>query len=243
MLSDGTATSGTSAYGDPSSPTTVVLFGDSHAAQWFPALSLVATARHLRLVVQTKKGCPTADIRIARTHLDAECVRWRAQVVARLATEHPALVVMSSYRYHAGGSGVGLDPDQAWANGLDATLTRVRPTSDRVLVLGDTPTPLQDVPGCASGHVRALHACDAPRASAVKPGRVAVERRVAAAHRADFVPSSDWLCSPTACPVVIGDVLMYRDDNHLSATGSAFLAPYLDAVVGSELATGTRLDG
>ena len=29
-------------FGDPSSSTTVVLFGDSHAAQWFPALERLA---------------------------------------------------------------------------------------------------------------------------------------------------------------------------------------------------------
>ena len=35
--------SGTCVYGVPASHTTVVLFGDSHAAQWFPALDRLAS--------------------------------------------------------------------------------------------------------------------------------------------------------------------------------------------------------
>jgi hypothetical protein len=49
-------------YGDPSSATTIVLWGDSHAAQWFPAVKAVAERRQWRLVPMTKSGCPAADI-------------------------------------------------------------------------------------------------------------------------------------------------------------------------------------
>jgi peptidoglycan/LPS O-acetylase OafA/YrhL len=49
----GTA-SGPCVYGSASSRTTVVLFGDSHALQWFPALDRAARARRWRLVSLTK---------------------------------------------------------------------------------------------------------------------------------------------------------------------------------------------
>ena len=55
----------------------------------------------------------------------------------------------------------------------------------------------------------------------------AVEQEVAAAHGATFVSTSDWLCSPTECPVIVGDVLVYRDANHITATAATWLAPYL----------------
>ena len=42
--------SGPCVYGDPGSKTAVVLFGDSHAAQWFPALNALATQRSWRLM-------------------------------------------------------------------------------------------------------------------------------------------------------------------------------------------------
>ena len=42
----------------PSSKTTVVLFGDSHAMQWFPALNGLAKEHDWRLVGLTKAACP-----------------------------------------------------------------------------------------------------------------------------------------------------------------------------------------
>ena len=45
-------------FGDPASPTTVVLFGDSHAAQWFPAFDAVATRAALAPPGADEEGVP-----------------------------------------------------------------------------------------------------------------------------------------------------------------------------------------
>ncbi|HEX2782110.1 MAG TPA: SGNH hydrolase domain-containing protein, partial [Ilumatobacteraceae bacterium] len=218
-------------YGDPAWATDVVLFGDSHAAQWFPALQQIAEAHHWRLEVLTKKGCPTADIRIVKRQLDGECIRWRATVAQRLSVEHPALIVMSAYRYDLAGSARNLDPDAAWRAGLDATLQALRPTARQVLVLGDTPTPATNTPACVASHLRTVDHCVATRARAVKPLRLAVEQDEARIHDAAFAATSDWLCTQTTCPVILGDVLLYRDNSHLTTTASLLLAPYLDATL------------
>jgi peptidoglycan/LPS O-acetylase OafA/YrhL len=231
MLSDGQSTPQPCVYGDPAWATEVVLFGDSHAAQWFPALQQIAAAHHWRLEVLTKKGCPTADIRIAKRQLDGECIRWRATVAQRLSVEHPALIVMSAYRYDLAGSERNLDPDTAWRAGLDATLQALRPSAGKVLVLGDTPTPASNAPACIAAHLRAVDRCVATRARAVKPLRLAVEQDEARIHDAAFATTSDWLCTPTTCPVILGDVLLYRDNSHLTTTASLLLAPYLDATL------------
>ena len=80
---------------------TVVLFGDSHAAQWFPALERLATDRGWRLVSMTKSGCTTADLNVwngivKRTY--DECNRWREAALGRIAAERPELVVVSDSR-------------------------------------------------------------------------------------------------------------------------------------------------
>ena len=153
-------------FGDPASPTTIVLFGDSHAAQWFPALDQIASQHHWRLLVMTKKGCPTASISVFSPLVNRElreCGPWRANVAARLAVEHPALVVMSSYRYRQTGASAGIEPNEAWRQGLTATLDTIRPLAAKVLVLGDTPTPAHDVPACLSSHLGNVTACVAER--------------------------------------------------------------------------------
>ena len=73
------------------------------------------------------------------------------------------------------------------------------------------------------------------RDNAVRPGRLAVERAVAQKYDADFIPTSDWMCTDTACPVVVGNVLMYRDNSHITATASEFLSPFIETAVKSVL--------
>ena len=225
-------TPGPCTFGDPTSTTTVALFGDSHAAQWFPALAQLADQHRWRLLVLTKKGCPTASISVFSPMVNRElreCDAWRINVAARLAAEQPDLLLMSSYRYRQTGAWAGVDGNQAWQQGLSATLAAYRPLAGRVLVLGDTPTPARDIPACVSANLSRVSACVNPRAEAVRDDRLGVEQGVAAAYDAAFVSTSNWLCSPTACPVIVGDVLVYRDANHLTATAASWLAPYLDA--------------
>ena len=105
----------------PPVPRTVALFGDSHAAQWFPALDDIAKRNHWRLIVLTKKGCPTAAIDVFSPMVNrqlTECGPWRDNVAARLAAEHPDLIVMSSYRYRQTGASANIEPNQAWRDGL-----------------------------------------------------------------------------------------------------------------------------
>jgi hypothetical protein len=102
-------------------------------------------------------------------------------------------------------------------------------------LLGDTATPSLDIPSCAATNLSKVQRCVTSRDAAVRPARRAVERDVAAAHQADFIPTSDWMCTDTACPVVVGNVLMYRDASHLTATASALLAPFVDAAMTAAL--------
>jgi hypothetical protein len=53
-VNNGEVLSGDCTYGDRSSKTTIVLYGDSHAAQWFPALEKLANENGFQLVSLTK---------------------------------------------------------------------------------------------------------------------------------------------------------------------------------------------
>jgi peptidoglycan/LPS O-acetylase OafA/YrhL len=228
-------TPGPCTFGNPASPISIVLFGDSHAAQWFPALDALSSHHGWRLEVMTKKGCPSADISVFSPMVNRElheCDAWRVNVADRLAAENPTLVIMSSFRYRRQmGPWAGVDPNEAWSQGLTQTLDTLGPLASRVLVLGDTPTPASDVPSCVSAHLGHVSACAAARSDAVRDDRLQIEREVAAARGAAFVSTSDWLCSPTACPVIVGDVFVYRDNNHITATAAEWLAPFVEAAV------------
>ena len=234
MLTDGETKPPPCIFGDASSSTRIVLFGDSHAAQWFPALHRIADARGWRLEVVTKVGCPTADVPTTRADRDPACRKWRSAVVERLALEDVDLIVMSSYRYNPGGLA-----DEPWRTGFDATLSELRPTARQVLVLSDTPTPAhEDVPTCLAQNLRSANKCTTPRSRSVVEARLSVEREAARIHDALFASTADWLCTEVACPVIFGDVLLYRDGNHISTNAAVLLIPYLEPTIAAALATG-----
>jgi hypothetical protein len=45
------------------------------------------------------------------------------------------------------------------------------------------------------------------------------------------VDTSDWLCTATDCPLIIGDILMFRDINHLTTVAADWFTPMIEAVV------------
>ncbi|GGK89672.1 acyltransferase [Mangrovihabitans endophyticus] len=216
-------------YGDTAATTTVVLFGDSHAGHWFPALDRIARQRHWRLVVVTKSACSAADsviyykmVRRAFT----ECVDWRKAAWQRIRALRPAMVVMSSV-----GTGDMLhadDQDEAWAAGWARSVVRVSGPSTRVVVLADTPWQAGDVPDCLSAHLTTPGACVAPRADAVLlPRRRLLVAAAVRARGAQVIDPTPWFCTATACPVMVGNVLVFRDGHHMTTAYARMLTPLL----------------
>lgn len=210
------------AFGDPASATTVVLFGDSHAAQWFPALERLATDRSWRLVSLTKSGCTPATITVWNTNLKrpyTECDQWRDSVVARIAGERPALVmVASSHPYPSAGTDGPLPADDgtALAGGLATTLDRLVASAGAVALIADTPKFDFDPPECLSAHLDDTLACSRPRAEMLDERWLATERALATEHGATLVDPSGWACPTDPCASVIGRYLVYRDRQHLA---------------------------
>jgi hypothetical protein len=118
---------------------------------------------------------------------------------------------------------------------LDKTLEEFRPLAREVLILGDTPTPKGDVPSCVAAHTASLGKCNTQRSDAVLDHWLVVDAELAADHDASSVTTSDWLCTQEQCPVVIGDVLVYRDESHLTTAAAELLTPYVKAAVSGAL--------
>ncbi|MFI2378976.1 SGNH hydrolase domain-containing protein [Streptomyces sp. NPDC018964] len=222
-------------------PRTVVLFGDSHAAQWFPALRRLATVRGWKLVSLTKASCKVADVTILNDHGPyTVCDTWRSRAVAKIDALRPELVVVSSS--DAGDPArPAADPLQQWTTGFEDTFRDLGTSGAHVAVLLDTPWPKGDPVDCAAKNSLHLRACanhlpdatyDATRHTAV--------RGAAAATGASVIDPGSWVCAPRTgiCPVVVGDTAVHRDESHLSeAYAEALtpvLAPALDRLLGTD---------
>ncbi len=217
------------AYGRTDAATSVVLLGDSHATHWFPALHAAAQARSWRLVAHGKHTCPPFGLPLQQPDLHRpyrECDAWQEAVLDKVEQERPDVVVLGAARHYGPEWGITVQ-DDTWLRGMGAAVERLRGTGARVLVLSPTPWPRRDVPECLSEHLRDAAACAFSRASGVTATGARAERAVVEAAGGTYVDVSDWLCAPLVCPVVVGDVLVYRDDNHITTAWARTVSPLL----------------
>jgi hypothetical protein len=219
-------------YGDRKSSISVVLFGDSHAAAWFPALNLISQQQHWRLVDLTKAGCPLADVRVSRGGAPYNnCTAWRRNSEKMIAALHPALVVATSARYDRHAlplRGVPSGFGSTWLNGTAATFRRLHRSADHVVFVSDVPRFPQSVPSCVSRYSSHVRKCTITRDTATYDPRArAGEFRLAHKFQIHAIDPIPWFCAPTRCPVIVGNIILYRDDAHMVPAWSRFLAPVL----------------
>nr|WP_296067910.1 SGNH hydrolase domain-containing protein [uncultured Actinoplanes sp.] len=127
-------------FGDRAGATDVILWGDSRAGTWLPAMREIALRRHWRLQFFGKPGCPAAHPRPAA----GPCDRFRAYVIERIRAVRPELLVMSNV------------PDARLSWG----------PAQRQVVLGDIPVLAESGPSCLVRHARNVPACFTTRRAA-----------------------------------------------------------------------------
>lgn len=212
-------------YGDPDGSRTMVLFGDSHAQQWLPALDAQAKAQHWRLVTWTKAACPIAayDVRnAALQRVYTECLGWRDQTVERIIAQRADLVMVSQSDT-VPGTQLG---NNEWGEDTVLTLRRFQTAGLPVTYIMDTPYPGVNVPECAARHLTDVGACTTPRQKAWPyVGRHEALGATLAAAGIPTIEPADWFCTARDCPAVVGNLLVYRDATHMSTAYSAWLAP------------------
>ncbi len=194
-------TQGDCRYGDLTASRTVVLFGDSHAEQWLPALDQLGKAQHWQVVSWTKAACPAARLTVDNPSLGrsyTECDTWRQATVARIGALRPALVVVSQSENVASSS---VTP-QAFSTATVATVQALRSAgAAKVSYVQDIPTPGTDLPGCVATHLDDVRACTYDRAAAYRyPDRHAAMAPALAAAGVPVLDPAPWLCTSTRCP-------------------------------------------
>ncbi|MBV8857736.1 MAG: acyltransferase [Acidobacteria bacterium] len=217
----------------------VVLFGDSHAAQWQPALEKLAEADGFRLVTLVRANCSAADVAYNLPVLGrryTECEEWRRQALARIVELRPGAVVASSSLHYVGDGMVGVEE---WREGTRRTLLKVSESGARVYLLRDPPAAGFDVPSCLAARAwypRWLRpaTCSFP----LKEAGVADAERRAAEGLARYVDLTESVCPGGTCPPESGGVVTYADTSHLTATYSSLLAPALGRELGPDLGSG-----
>ena len=87
---------------------------------------------------------------------------------------------------------------------------------------------------CVEAHGAADGRCSTPR-SDLFADEAPYESMPDIPSNVTFLDFSDSYCGPEVCPAVIGNVLVYKDDNHVSATYIATMAPVIGRAIDDAL--------
>jgi hypothetical protein len=234
----------TCTFGDPEGDIHIVLAGDSHATMYLTPLHRVAREHGWRLTTMTKSACPAFPGMLGDNQWDIDrgksCRRWQERVMTRL-NRHPVdLVIFShtpSYKLRRPDGRIVSPWRKAgeWRRGLKRTVQRL-PEETTILALGGTPRNFKGSPAkCLRQNPRDISACVSRRQPEAKRTMDVGLKQAAAVTRARYDSLFDQICTYDPCPVVQGDVLMWRDGSHLSETFARLLEPSVERLLGDAL--------
>ena len=217
-------------YGVKGSAITIALVGDSHASHWFPAIEAIALERGWRLVTFVKVSCSfttLAQRNLALKREYRECTAFNEATVARLNQIKPALTIIVNRRTFRP---IQKNITSALAGAALGEMVARIPGATAILV--DTPDPGRDVPACLSKHPSDIRACLFTQDDADNREIGIAERVAAGVAGARLIDLTANICTEWPCSPISGSVLIYRDEDHMTATFSRSLA----APLGVEIA-------
>jgi len=217
-------------YGPENASHTVVMFGDSVLAQWFPAVAEIYLKRSgWRLVVLTKSACSAQAISYYYPRIKSMytvCDEWRERAIDLMVRMHPDVVIMGSTHY-------GFTPQQ-WISGTRSVLDRLSPVTNAIAILSPTPELGFDGPECLSAKANwpawlpSPERCQTVLKPMTKDGIFDLLKTAAAPFpHVAVIDMRDAICPDGICRAQRNQQIVYRDGQHLTARFILQLAPEL----------------
>ena len=221
-------------YGDKAATRTIALAGGSHAEHWLTALDILGRTHHFKVTTYLKMGCPLSTEKMPLVMGNnapyPECRDWVPKAMAQVVADHPDYVFTTSTRPW------NIKPGDVMPGTYIGIWQTFSDNNIPILAMRDTPWLVKD------GQPFNPSDCLAKGGDAISCG---IKRSdVLADHNPtlDFVEQfpelkpldmSDAVCRPDICPAIEGNVLVYHDAHHLSATYMRTMTNELGRQVGA----------
>ena len=196
----------------PGARQTVVVIGDSHSQQMTSALRPVAEANGWGVVFLIKGGC---SMGLDEPGMDERCDGWREAAIQLVEQVRPDAAMTVVTRSDAG------EDDERLRPGIERFLDRMEGAEVEVLGFRDNPRFAFNMYDCVIEAGDPLD-CAVPRSASLADRNPADDLDRAGLQLVDLTP---WICPDDLCVGVIGNVAVYRDDNHLTRLYGRSLGP------------------
>jgi peptidoglycan/LPS O-acetylase OafA/YrhL len=221
-------------FGPADSPVRVAFVGDSHALQWLGTIQLLGRQGRWRAKTFFKSSCPFAEavrtIPSEPKEWQQNCTEWQQEVTKRLVADTTIdYVVLTAYSraytlVAVDGPTTAATPSQAWR----ATWKKLTASGKKVVVVRDTPSTLtMSIPECIQRNMDDFYKCSVPRDKALPFDPISQIALDANDPDIKMIDINGGICDANWCYGIAGNVIVYRDTNHLTWQYAESLAPRL----------------
>jgi peptidoglycan/LPS O-acetylase OafA/YrhL len=222
-------------YGDTTNPVlTIALVGDSMAGEWFTPLESIANQRHWKLVVDLHAVCPWTSTMMIEPDVGGQytaCHSWGTAVLhSLLASVHPNVVITSDYPDVATPAHPKIGPaaDADIGAGMVPYWTQLENHGIQMVAIRESPIVGITIPECISRNNGATANCVVPTKKAIRPNPPMEVAAQAMSGKVPVIDMNSLICAKDFCNPVVGNVLVYQDSHHLTATYAQTLTSYLE---------------
>lgn len=194
----------------------IALVGDSHATIVIPGLRQILLANKWQLTTYTGNGCVLMD------PAPDKCRDMMAKTVDELLADPYDLVLVANYRYFNQDAStpeeIAVAYQSAWAP--------ITAAGSRIAVLADNPESSEDAISCLTRITLGgdqTGDCGTSTGDAFRHPDPLVTA-VQLAPGVTLIDLTPYYCKGDFCPSVIGNVIVYMDVNHITATFAETLA-------------------
>ena len=213
---------------------TWALVGDSHAASMVEAFDEYFARRNITIVTYLRFACdgyrlpegrvPTTDTE----QRDAACLDWSAQVQDEIAARDDIDTVVYLNRTSAYVNNDWPEDAKLSADDVEQGWTKMLEAGKRVIWIKDWPrTAGREIPECLAPFVGERAPCSVTRDKGVTFADPQKKANQALGDAVVGIDLTDAFCDESRCYSVIGDVVVYADNNHISGRYSRTLMNYL----------------
>jgi hypothetical protein len=222
--------------GDTTHPRlTVAVVGDSVVGQWQTALDEIAERNHWRLVTDYRASCDWSTTMTAVLNSDAPytaCYQWGLNAARDLLLNvHPDVIITSDRPAYGTPSHPQADARsyQAIAVGMANYWRAMIAAGTSIVAIAETPEMGINEPDCLSSVHGSVASCSVPRRDAVhSDGPVERAAALVGGPAVHLVDMNSLICGTTTCSPVVGNVVVYLDQHHLTQTYTETVEPFLE---------------
>ena len=196
----------------------IVVLGDSHAQQYMAALGPIAKEHGWEVVTLLKGNCRFGAESPER---DEDCNAFNRASAGYVMEHRPDAVFTVASLTHA---------EAPFETDVPGYLDGIRQFTDAgmdVVGVRDNPRFSINLPECVQKHGADAPECNVPvnESLAESSPLDSYRGKVDGLHLMDM---SDFICAGGICPAVVGNVYVYKDDNHLTKTYVQSMVPMFE---------------